>query len=105
VATTGLGLVISSFTKSQVAALFGVAVTTMIPATQFSGLLQPVATLEGGARWIGTFFPTTYFLKTSIGAFTKGLDFVSLQPFLFSLFLFMPALLLINVLLLKKQEM
>ncbi len=103
-ATTGLGLIISSFTKSQVAALFGVAIATMIPATQFSGLLQPVATLEGGARLIGTFYPTTYFLKTSIGAFTKGLDFAALQPFLFLLFLFFPTLLLINVLLLKKQE-
>ncbi len=102
--TTGLGLLISSFTKSQIAALFGVAITTMIPAAQFSGLMQPVATLEGAAYWIGTFYPTTYFLKTSIGAFTKGLDLWSLQPFLFSLFLFIPALLLLNVLLLKKQE-
>ena len=76
----------------------------MIPAAQFSGLLQPVSTLEGAARWIGTFYPTTYFLKVSIGAFTKGLDLLSLQPFLFSLFLFIPALLLFNVLLLKKQE-
>ncbi len=102
--TTGLGLLISSFTKSQIAALFGVAITTMIPAAQFSGLMQPVSTLEGAAYWIGTFYPTTYFLKTSIGAFTKGLDLWSLQPFLFSLFLFIPALLLFNVLLLKKQE-
>ena len=76
----------------------------MIPAAQFSGLLQPVSTLEGAAHWIGTFYPTTYFLKVSIGAFTKGLDLFSLQPFLFSLFLFIPALLLFNVLLLKKQE-
>lgn len=103
-ATTGLGLLISSFTKSQVAALFGVAIATMIPAAQFSGLLQPVSTLEGGARLIGTFYPTTYFLKVSIGAFTKGLDLLSLQPFLFTLFLFIPTLLFFNVLLLKKQE-
>lgn len=103
-ATTGLGLLISSFTKSQIAALFGVAITTMTPATQFSGLLQPVSTLEGSAYWIGTFYPTTYFLKISIGAFTKGLDFVALMPFLIQLSLFIPALLLLNVLLLKKQE-
>lgn len=102
--TTGLGLLISSFTKSQVAALFGVAITTMIPATQFSGLLQPVSTLEGGARLIGTFYPTTYFLKISIGAFTKGLNFFALQPFLLTLSLFIPALLFMNVLLLRKQE-
>jgi len=102
--TTGLGLLISSFTKSQVAALFGVGITTMIPAAQFSGLMQPVATLEGAAYWIGTFYPTTYFLKTSIGAFTKGLGLMELQPFLFSLLLFIPALLILNVVMLKKQE-
>jgi len=75
-----------------------------MPATQFSGMLQPVATLEGLAYWIGTFYPTTYFLKISIGSFTKGLDFSSLLPFISRLFLFAPALLLLNVFLLKKQE-
>jgi ribosome-dependent ATPase len=103
-ATTGLGLLVSSFTSSQIAALFGTAILTMMPATQFSGLLRPVATQEGGAYWIGTFFPTTYFLKTSVGAFTKGLDFISLLPFLTYLWLFVPALLVLNVLALRKQE-
>jgi len=103
-ATTGIGFLMSSFTKSQIAALFGVSIATMMPATQFSGMLQPVATLEGLAYWIGTFYPTTYFLKISIGSFTKGLDFSSLLPFISRLFLFAPALLLLNVFLLKKQE-
>ncbi|PZP56364.1 MAG: multidrug ABC transporter ATP-binding protein [Micavibrio aeruginosavorus] len=103
-ATTGLGLLISSFTKSQIAALFGAAITTMVPASQFSGLLQPVNTLEGGARWIGTFYPTGYFMKISVGTFTKGLDFIALQPFLTSLAIFTPALLFVNVFLLRKQE-
>ncbi|MBN66030.1 MAG: hypothetical protein CMM94_00475 [Rickettsiales bacterium] len=103
-ATTGLGLLVSSFTSSQIAALFGTAILTMMPASQFSGLLRPVATLEGAAYWIGTFFPTTYFLKTSIGAFTKGLDFMALLPFLTSLWLFVPVLLILNILALRKQE-
>lgn len=103
-ATTGLGLLVSSFTRSQIAALFGTAILTMMPATQFSGMLHPVATLEGAAYWIGTFYPTTYFLKASVGAFTKGLDLSALMPFLLSLALFVPALLVINVLVLRKQE-
>jgi ribosome-dependent ATPase len=103
-ATTGLGLLVSSFTRSQVAALVGTAILTMMPATQFSGMLRPVATLEGSAYWIGTFYPTTYFLKTSVGAFTKGLDFVSLLPFISNLALFVPALLVLNILILRKQE-
>lgn len=103
-ATTGLGMLVSSFTKSQIAALFGTAILTMMPASQFSGMMRPVASLEGGAHWIGTFYPTTYFLKTSVGAFTKGLDFISLTPFLMNLALFVPALLVLNVIVLRKQE-
>ncbi|EPG2989216.1 ribosome-associated ATPase/putative transporter RbbA, partial [Klebsiella pneumoniae] len=34
---TGLGLLISTFMKSQIAAIFGTAIITLIPATQFSG--------------------------------------------------------------------
>jgi ribosome-dependent ATPase len=104
IVTTSLGLLISSFTQSQAAALFGTAMLTMLPATQFSGLLQPVATLTGLAYWIGTFYPTTYFLKVSVGSFTKGLDFHSLLPFILQLALFIPALLFLNVSFLKKQE-
>lgn len=105
IVTTGLGLLISSFTQSQAAALFGTALFTMLPVTQFSGLLRPVATLTGGAYWIGTFYPTTYFLKISVGAFTKGLSFHSLIPFLIQIGLFIPAFLILNVSFLKKQEM
>jgi ribosome-dependent ATPase len=103
-ATTGLGLLVSSFTSSQIAALFGTAILTMMPATQFSGLLRPVATLEGSAYWIGTLYPTTYFLKTGVGAFTKGLDFMALLPFLVNLGWFVPVLLILNTLTLRKQE-
>nr|HBY1155391.1 ABC transporter ATP-binding protein/permease [Klebsiella pneumoniae] len=38
---TGLGLLISTFMKSQIAAIFGTAIITLIPATQFSGMIDP----------------------------------------------------------------
>lgn len=50
---TGLGLLISTFMKSQIAAIFGTSIITLIPATQFSGMIDPVASLEGPGRWIG----------------------------------------------------
>jgi ribosome-dependent ATPase len=56
-ATTGLGLLMSSFTKTQLAAIFGTAIATMTPATQFSGMMTPVASLTGGARIIGDPLP------------------------------------------------
>lgn len=104
IVTTSMGLFISSFTRSQVAALFGTALLTMLPVTQFSGLLRPVATLDGAGYWIGTLYPTTYFLKISVGAFTKGLDLQALLPFIISLALFIPALLILNIIFLRKQE-
>jgi len=103
IATTGLGLVISAFTRTQIAALFGTAIATMLPATQFSGMMQPVSTLEGGAAIVGEFFPTTYFMIVSIGSFTKSLSFSDLEPEFLALAAFFPALTLLSVVLLRKQ--
>ena len=103
-ATTAIGILSSTMTRTQVAAMFATAIGTMMPATQFAGLLQPVATLEGAGRIIGTLFPTTYFLRASVGAFTKALGFSDLMPFILPLALFWPALIVMAWLLLRKQE-
>ena len=103
-ATTAIGLVVASFTKSQVAAVFVTAILTMLPTTQFSGLLQPVSTLEGNARIVGTLWPTTYFMHASVGAFTKGLGARLLLPDALALAAFVPVLLTASMLLLKRQE-
>jgi len=104
IATTGLGLLFSSLTRSQVAAVFATAILTMMPTLQFSGLLQPVATLEGAARTIGSLWPTTYYLHASLGAFTKGLGARDLLPDLVALALFIPALTLASVFALREQD-
>ena len=103
-ATTAIGLLSSCITKTQMAAVFGTAIATMLPATQFSGMLQPVSTLKGTGYIIGTIFPTTYFMKVSVGAFTKALTLVDVLPFIFWMFLIWPALLLLAMFLLPKQE-
>lgn len=103
-ATTAIGILSSTMTRTQVAAMFATAIGTMMPATQFAGLLQPVATLEGAGRVIGTLFPTTYFLRASVGAFTKALGFSDLVPFILPLALFWPVLIAMAWLLLRKQE-
>lgn len=103
-ATTAIGLLSSCLTNTQMAAVFGTAIATMLPATQFSGMLQPVSTLRGTGYIIGTLFPSTYFMKVSVGAFTKSLGFVDLLPFILGTFAFWPALLILAALLLPKQE-
>jgi ribosome-dependent ATPase len=102
--TTAIGLVTSTFTKSQVAAVFVTAILTIMPTTQFSGLLQPVSTLQGQARLIGSIWPTTYYMHSSVGAYTKGLvPALMMQDILF-LACCIPLLLAVAVLGLRKQE-
>ena len=103
-ATTAYGLLISSFASSQIAALFGTAILTVLPATQFSGMLVPVSTLSGFPLLMGRLFPMTYFLPISVGTFTKSLGFAELGPAMASLALFVPALTLLSLCLLRKQE-
>ncbi|HMF38030.1 MAG TPA: ribosome-associated ATPase/putative transporter RbbA [Isosphaeraceae bacterium] len=102
--TTGIGLLISTFTSSQVAAVFITAIVTILPTTQFSGLLQPVSTLEGGARVMGALWPTTYFMHASVGAFTKGLSARLLAGDAIVLACFIPVLMALATLALRRQE-
>ena len=103
-ATTGYGMLISAFARTQIAALFGTAILTVVPATQFSGMMTPVSSLAGGAQLIGRGFPMTYFVPISVGTFTKGLGFSDLSPDLFALVVFVPIFTLLSVVLLRKQE-
>jgi ribosome-dependent ATPase len=102
--TTAYGMLISAFARTQIAALFGTAILTVLPATQFAGLMTPVSSLSGMAQIIGRCFPMTYFVPISIGTFTKGLGFADLSPNLAALAVFIPILTLLSLLLLRKQE-
>jgi ribosome-dependent ATPase len=102
--TTAYGMLVSAFTKTQIAALFGTAILTVLPATQFSGMMTPVSSLTGAARIMGQAFPMTYFVPVSVGTFTKGLGFHDLSGNIVMLAVFVPALILLSLLLLRKQE-
>jgi ribosome-dependent ATPase len=104
VATTAYGLVISAFTRTQIAALFGTAIMTVLPATMFAGMLTPVSSLTGFGAVLGRFFPMTYYLPISVGTFTKGLGFADLSTHLIVLVAFVPALILLGLLLMRSQE-
>ncbi|MFV0264982.1 MAG: ribosome-associated ATPase/putative transporter RbbA [Kluyvera sp.] len=101
---TGLGLLISTFMKSQIAAIFGTAIITLIPATQFSGMIDPVASLEGPGRWIGQIYPTSHFLTIARGTFSKALGLSDLWVSFIPLLITVPLVLGLSVWLLKKQE-
>jgi ribosome-dependent ATPase len=102
--STGFGLLASTFTRSQIAAMFLAMIGTMIPAIQFAGMLNPVSSLEGVGAVIGQVYPASHFLTISRGVFNKALDFTSLLASFWPLLLAGPAILGLSILLLKKQE-
>ncbi|MBO3277892.1 ribosome-associated ATPase/putative transporter RbbA [Pseudomonas schmalbachii] len=102
--STGLGLVLSTFMRSQIAAVFGVAIATMIPAVQFSGFIHPVSSLEGVGLWIGKVYPASHFLVISRGTFSKALGFPDLWSYYLPLLIAIPLLTALSVRFLKKQE-
>ncbi|MCC7040579.1 MAG: ribosome-associated ATPase/putative transporter RbbA [Burkholderiales bacterium] len=104
VCATGIGLLASTFTRSQVAALFSTMIGTMIPAVQFSGMIDPVSSLEGAGAFIGRIYPASHFLTISRGVFSKGLGFDDLIASFLPLALAVPVILATAVLLLRKQE-
>jgi ribosome-dependent ATPase len=103
-ATTGFGLLISSFTQTQVAAIFATTVITMVPAVNFSGLLTPVSSLTGSARAFSLIFPPAYFQRISTGTFTKGLGFAELWRDHLALLGFSALFIGLAIVVLKKQE-
>jgi ribosome-dependent ATPase len=104
VATTGIGMVTSIVTSSQVAAVFVTAIITIIPTIQFSGLLQPVSTLQGTAGFVGDIWPASYYMHSSIGAYTKGLSPGLMVHDLLFLGACIPVLWAISIAGLRKQE-
>jgi len=103
-ASTSFGLLISSLTKSQVAAIFATSILSLMPTIQFSGMIQPTSTLEGAGNFIGSIWPATYYMHLSVAAFTKGLGFSDLISDLLILTLCGPIFLLIAAAILKKQD-
>jgi ribosome-dependent ATPase len=103
-ATTGFGQLVSTFTRTQVTAVFATSILSIIPAVNFSGLLVPVSSLLGGGRLLGLGFPPAWYQPISVGAFTKALGFDELWPNLLMLAVFFLIYLVAAQVILRKQE-
>ena len=101
---TGMGLLASTITRSQIAAMFFTMIGTMLPAIQLAGLINPVSSMEGTARVVGEIYPATHMFNISRGVFSKALDFSDLQSALWPMLAAVPVILAAAVALLKKQE-
>jgi len=103
-ATTSMGLLISAFTRTQIAAILGTMIITSLPTIQFSGLIVPRSSLEGAAAVMGMLFPAGHFLDIAVGTFTKALDLRQLWPQCLALSAFFIGFTGLSLVMLKKQE-
>lgn len=103
-ATTGMGFLMSAFTKTQIAALGGTAIATLLPTVSFSGLRDPVSSLEGVGAVIGSIFPAAYFINISRGIFSKDIGFAGHYIDFFALALAVVVITALTLFTLKKQE-
>lgn len=70
--TVGIGLLVSTVTRSQLAAMLLVLIVTLMPSFLFSGFLFPVFTMPLALQLYSQFFPATYFMEISRGIVLKG---------------------------------
>jgi ribosome-dependent ATPase len=104
IATTGFGQLISSFTRTQVAAVFATAILSIVPAVNFSGLFAPVSSLSGGAKIIGLSFPSAWYQPITVGVFAKALGLSDLWRNVAAIVIIALAYLVLSLIFLRKQE-
>ena len=102
--STGIGMLCSSVTRSQIAVIFLAMTVTILPAVQLCGLINPVSDSLDFEGIVGHLYPTTYMLLISRGIFNKGLDFTELHGYLFIMAAEIFVISGIGIMLQKKQE-
>jgi len=102
--STSEGLVISCFVKTQVVAVLGTVVITLIPAFLYSGYLVPVSSMSADAYLFAHAFPPYYGLSVAKGLFLKAAGFRTIFPKLLVLFLFYVIYFSLAIHFFKKRE-
>jgi ABC-2 type transport system permease protein len=78
--TVGIGLLVSTRTRSQVVALLLSIVLTLMPAFLFSGFLYPIASMPVVFQWYTHLFPARHFMEIARGIALKGVGLERLWP-------------------------
>ncbi len=73
VCTVGIGLLVSTITRSQVVAILLAIVLTLMPSFLFSGFLFPIASMPAFFRLYTYLFPARYFNDIARGITLKGI--------------------------------
>jgi ABC-2 type transport system permease protein len=103
ICTTGIGVVVSTFARTQIAAMVATAVLTVVPAVLYSGVLIPVTSLSPTAGIVAHLLPAMYFTNIVLGAFLKGTGLSILWPEVLVLGVYATGLFTIGYLLFRKR--
>lgn len=101
--TVGIGLLVSTVTRTQLAAMLLALIVTLMPSFLFSGLLFPIFTMPALLQAYTTVFPGRYFVDISRGIVLKGAGVEVLGVEVALLGLYTLAVFLLSVWRLKKK--
>lgn len=79
-ANLGVGLLISSLVRTQMAALIIAGLIFIMPPINESGIFYPLHAMSPGARQEAMFWPATHFVIIARGIFLKGAEWPVLLP-------------------------
>jgi ABC-2 type transport system permease protein/ribosome-dependent ATPase len=80
IATTSIGMLVSVFVRTQIAAMLISLFITFVPALQYSGLEIPIASMGLDAQVIAHLMPAMYYTRIIDGSFLKGVGVSVLWP-------------------------
>ncbi len=101
--TVGIGLLVSTLARTQVAAMLLAIVLTIMPSMLFSGFLFPVHTMPSAMQAYASAFPARYFIDISRAILLKGQGLQTVGPAMLFLALYGAGLVLIASLRFKKR--
>ena len=101
--TVGLGLLISSVTRSQLVAMLLALLATLMPSFLFSGFLFPIYTMPTMLQLYTYLFPARYFVEISRGIVMKDVGIEVLWPQFVALLLYTALVFIITTRLFRKK--
>ena len=74
------GLMISAIARTQLIAMFGTLMATILPTIMLSGFIFPIDSMPVVLRWLAHVIPATWFLQIIRGIMLKGVGLHELWP-------------------------
>ncbi len=101
--TTGIGLLVSLFVRTQVAAMMLTVIVTIVPSVLYSGLLVPIASMDPAGQFEAHLFPAMYYTDIVLGSFLKGVGLEQLWGKVLALLIYAAVLWTVSFLMFHKR--